>query len=396
MKSFLLAVCCLLISSGLFATSAGYPWYTIDSNNNVSLNVDLFISSSCIHCQKADAFFTDAEKKHPWINVHRYRVNEDKSALFFFNKRLKQEKDADFTVPAMFFCDSRWIGFDRVESMGSLLLKELNACRYQIQKNHQLPQTYINELRRQSLANRLSIQVKTIPLSTGLWVVILGLSDAFLPCSLCFILLALAWLTLANNKIILQLMIVIASLGTLLNVELLEKAQNYYLSNSLTSVNIIAIIIGILLISYAVFAYQSAKHDSPLKLLLAAAIISLVTVCFFQQMCQANIRLIFDQWLSAQRISSQAMLNYQGLYLLVNTIPALLLLGIYGALLHTHYLSKHRDFLTKIACIILIGIGLPLMIYPAALANFWYSVILLSAAILVAYLTKKRNADIGL
>ncbi|WP_026069530.1 thioredoxin domain-containing protein [Legionella tunisiensis] len=78
-------------------------WFSQNQNKQVKLRVDLFLSSLCPHCKKADEFFRTLEAKTPWIEVHRYIVNEDKAALEFFNQRLQQQHVDSFAMPAIFF-----------------------------------------------------------------------------------------------------------------------------------------------------------------------------------------------------------------------------------------------------------------------------------------------------
>ena len=125
---FLLLFIC---SMPLWADNS-FSWYTIDTNKQVTINVELFLSSACPHCHKADEFFREIEPKTPWLQVKHNIINEDKDALIRFNQFLTELKFNDFAVPSTFFCKSRWVGFDSTETTGKDLLKALQYCKEQI------------------------------------------------------------------------------------------------------------------------------------------------------------------------------------------------------------------------------------------------------------------------
>lgn len=93
-----------------------------------SVEMDLFVSSTCPHCHKAEAFFNSKASEMPWLKINKYVINEDKAALELFYQRLKAINASDFTVPTLFFCGSRRVGFDTPEQAGAKLIQELQYC----------------------------------------------------------------------------------------------------------------------------------------------------------------------------------------------------------------------------------------------------------------------------
>lgn len=98
------------------------------SSSPPSIQVDLFMSSTCPHCHKASEFFDALQKQIPWLVVHKHVINLDKSALTLFAARLKDIGSNNFAVPAMFFCKQYWVGFDTDKTTGKKLTAALQRC----------------------------------------------------------------------------------------------------------------------------------------------------------------------------------------------------------------------------------------------------------------------------
>ena len=170
-------------------------WFNHDALEKVTIHVDLFLSSTCPHCQKADAFFREIEPKKPWLVVHRHIINQDKVALQTFYTYLQQQNSNNFSVPAIFFCDSRWAGFASKETTGKALLHALTYCRKKISEQGELSPVTINVLRKWGGASQFQIST-TISQSVSTMLLLSAIMDALSPCSLfCFAaFLAFLWL----------------------------------------------------------------------------------------------------------------------------------------------------------------------------------------------------------
>src|SRR3990167_8779536 len=118
------------------ADREGQGWFTQDAQHkqDVQLRVDLFLSTTCPHCRAADRFFRQLETKKAWLAVHRYYINEDKVGLDRLNDLViaQKIKITPFAVPAIFFCDARWLGFDSANKTGKEILNGLTYCHNQL------------------------------------------------------------------------------------------------------------------------------------------------------------------------------------------------------------------------------------------------------------------------
>lgn len=173
----------LLLFSTLGWSQDLSSWFSKGENNQIKIRVDLFLSSTCPHCQKADAFFQSLQAQKPWLDVHRYIINQDKTALDSFHQELQQLDIDDYAVPAIFFCNSRWVGFDETGITGQNLLRGLNYCYQQISQKGNLEPETISLLEQLSNASWFNANMTSKP-SLALFTLTMALTDAFSPCSL--------------------------------------------------------------------------------------------------------------------------------------------------------------------------------------------------------------------
>lgn len=137
-KSLFMGICVgLLLSGGLFA-SASSSNAPIEAKplTTPTLRVEVFLSTTCSHCKKLNAYLKTIAPQTPWLDVHAHYINQDRSALDTYAAYLKTHNlDDDFAVPAIFYCNQRWLGFKDAETSGKKLMQSLIQCR---DKNNQV------------------------------------------------------------------------------------------------------------------------------------------------------------------------------------------------------------------------------------------------------------------
>lgn len=191
---FIVGVMFLTIVSLAYADPKPSPWFTHDAGNQVQMNVDLFLASTCSHCHKADIFFRNIEKNNPWLIVHRYIINQDKPALQTFYEHLQQQHSSDFSVPTVFFCNSRWVGFAEAKTTGKALLNALTYCHQKISQQGELSAATVNVLQKQSLVSPYQGSTKIMQ-STFMLPITAQMNVLILYSLVCFVaFLAFLWL----------------------------------------------------------------------------------------------------------------------------------------------------------------------------------------------------------
>ena len=101
--SKLLKLLCFLWCAFSFNTGWASP--------HTPVEVDIYVSSSCPHCQAAYHYFKEYQKTHPDIQFHFRWIDTSRTALRQFKKQLDTLHSIDFGVPSFFFCHTRWKGF---------------------------------------------------------------------------------------------------------------------------------------------------------------------------------------------------------------------------------------------------------------------------------------------
>lgn len=355
------------------------------SQERTVLNVDLFLSSTCPHCHKADAFFKSIEKSKSWLVVHRYIINQDKLALKSFYEHLQQQQSSNFSVPAIFFCGARWAGFADEKTTGKALLRALSYCRAEIIKYGRLTPATTAVLQKWGIASQVEIGAG-IKQSTVTLVPVTALSDALNPCSLFCLAALLAFLWLTKEWVI--GVIFILSQGMM---HYLQQVYSAFFYQNFLYMHLLAVLVGLSLL-FMVFKNLRKKdrnHTRIAVVILAAALVQL-----YQQTCEFNLSLVFEQWLIEQTSSHLKQAVYLFLYQIFYILPFGLVTGLYFILNRFPWMTRAQVVLKFAAYLILISIGIILLIYPQLLAHLWVSIIVLLGSIIIGWVVERYYEQI--
>lgn len=393
LKGFLFAVVMVLSIVAQAETMQNY-WYSTTEGKQVKLRVDLYLSSTCPHCQKTDAFFKEQEGKLPWLEVHRNIINQDKTALDNFHHELQMFGDDNYAVPAIFFCKTHWIGFDTELTSGMALLRGLNYCHDQIMKTGSLDHESQLFLKQLAGASWLSASMTAQP-TMIYFLPMIALFDVLSSCSLfcVFALFSFIWLH-REFKVKLGLGIVfILAVALAHHYQQVHTEIFYHLFGW---IRVLAILTGLALIGYCLFIYYRRSTDHPgIAVPVLVGLTALLTESY-QQSCSPNFALFFQQWLMAQSISTWDTEFYTMIYLLVYLIPLIILLFIFIKLDKVQRLKPYRTLMVCVAWCLLMILGFLLVFMPFALAGMKISIFLLLIAIVACFLMLKQKERLGL
>lgn len=361
-----------LLIANSWAGDSLSPWYTQDDNKRVTLNVELFLSSTCPHCHNADAFFNNIDKTTHYLHIQRNIINEDKNALLRFNQLLSEQHMDDFAVPSIYFCNSRWVGFATVETTGKDLLHALNYCKQQIEKDGALTPATVDTLRHWANANKFDSGMVEHPSSLS-YIATIAITDAFAPCAFfCFAgFLAFLFLGDSRNKQIKAGFLFIFSVAIAHYFQQVNTSAFYEL---LPWLRIPAILSGMLALYFVRQYYKKQRSDS-LFFLLAFFLGFMTTV--YQQTCVMNWSFIFEQWLNNQHITHFQAALYQLLYQILYVLPLIFILIFHRALLRLKRIAALQPRLVRIGLLFVLAIALCLIVYPMLLSYLAISVLIL-------------------
>jgi hypothetical protein len=366
MLSFLL----MFLSVG-WSDSATPLWFSKNAANQVNLRVDLFLTSTCPHCQEVDKFFKSLESTMPWVETHRYFINQDKSALETFNQYLQQKHASDFMVPSIYFCNSRWVGFQDPEKSGPALLRGLNYCHDQIMKNGQI------SLANEQVLTQMAYEASVItPQSVLTFLPMMALVDALNYPVLYSILVLFAFLMIQKNRADQIATIILFLLGTGIAHHAQQVHTQFYYE-TLVAFRWPVVLLGFGLIAYVVAFHKRglAKKQTMVSFLsLLVVVLTAVAVQLYQQHPSPNFlpdySVIFQQWLLSEHYSSVRQTSYeilyQVMYLMVIALLALVLVFLSKV---SKRGKKHLEFLTEFSWEYLVIIGLILILSPALLTE---------------------------
>ena len=376
-----------ILSTNLWASSSSPRWYTQEDDKKIVINVELFLSSTCTHCHKADAFFREIESSTPWLHVNRYTIDKEKSALERFNQLLNDQQMSDFAVPSVFFCNSRWVGFATDETTGKDLLFALNYCKEQIEKKGELTSANVNVLRRWANANLFDSGMTENP-TVVKYIAVIALMDAYNPCALFCLggFFALLFMQDSRKGQILSGALFILALGV---VHFIQQVYSSTFFELLPWLRWPAALVG-LFTFYMAGQYYRKRSTSNLFFLLAVLLALMLQA--YQQTCLMNWSYIFQQWLYNQHISNEQIGLYQLAYQSMYLLPLVITLILYVMLIKIKYLEKLRQRLNSIGLLYIMAVGLFLIIYPWALSKLLLSLFVILCVFIAGLFLSKFNS----
>jgi hypothetical protein len=375
-----------MFSTNLWANNTSSPWYTQDVGKKTNINVELFLSSTCAHCQKADAFFREIEAQSPWLHVKRYMVNDSKEALIRFNQLLAEQQMSDFAVPSVYFCDSRWVGFATAETTGKNLVNAINYCKHQIEKKGALSPATVNTLRRWANANLFDSAMTEDP-TVAKYITVIALMDAFNPCALFCLasLFALIFMQDTRKEQLISGLLFIVPVGI---VHFFQQAYTSAFFEVLPWFRLPAFLVGV----FALYLVaQSYKKKPTHNLFFLLALLLGFIIQTYQQTCLMNWSLIFEQWLYNQQVSNAKIGLYELAYQCMYLSPLLLILFLFVLLIQGNRLIKFKPKLNYIGLLYILVISLFLLLYPMALSKPVLSVIVVFGVYISGLILSKYN-----
>lgn len=359
--AYRLVLILFLFSVNVWASDVVSPWYSLDADKKATLNVELFLSSTCPHCHKADAFFKDIAAQHPELHIQANFINEDKNALLRFNQLLAEQQQNDFAVPSIYFCNSRWLGFASAETTGKDLLHALNYCKQQIEKSGTLSKATVETLTQWANANKFDAGMVEHP-SAFRYIVTIGLIDGLAPCSFFCFVGFLAFLFVGERGKITASLLFILSL-VLIHYFQQTHTSAFYLA--LPWLRVPAALVGGLAIYFVVQRYK--KQATSTLYYSLAFLLGLMTAAY-QQTCEMNWAYIFEQWLHNQQISTLQAGIYQLFYQVMYAVPLFLTLVIYLTLHRLKRFAAWQPRLLACGLLFILAIALCLIVYPMLLS----------------------------
>ena len=370
----------LIIPTSTLALSKNYNDYVgkyYNIKNDEKVNIYLFYSKICPHCQKEEKYFeTLKEKYQDKINIYTYEVTENKTNNEIMKSLKKELKENNQGVPFTIIGSKTFLGYD--ESFNERIENTIDS--------------YLNE-------NTTTDNIYTIPIlgkveaknaSIILIAIILGFIDGFNPCAMWILLLLINMCISIKDKkkmLIVCLTFIITSgiiyfLSMLGIGFILDLTTIAYIRNIIA---ILAIVLGI----YNLYTYIKTRKETGCHvvkkekrktiiskinnilnnkntlLMFGGTIILATSVNLVEMACSLGFPTIFLEILSINNIHSFLKVTYLLIYILFYLIDDIVVLFLSIKAFEAKGIStKYNKYVHLIGGLIMVLMGVLLIFKP--------------------------------
>lgn len=370
----------LIIPTSTLALSKDYNDYVgkyYNIKNDEKVNIYLFYSKICPHCQKEEKYFeTLKEKYQDKINIYTYEVTENKTNNEIMKSLKKELKENSQGVPFTIIGSKTFLGYDE-----SLNERIENTIESYLDENTKTDNTYTIPILGKIEAKNASIILIAI---------ILGFIDGFNPCAMWILLLLINMCISIKDKkkmLIVCLTFIITSgiiyfLSMLGIGFILDLTTIAYIRNIIA---ILAIVLGIYnLYTYLKTRKQTGCHvvkkekrktiitkinnilnNKNTLLMFGGTIILATSVSLVEMACSLGFPTIFLELLSINNIHSFLKVTYLLIYILFYLIDDIIVLFLSIKAFETKGIStKYNKYVHLIGGLIMILMGVLLIFKP--------------------------------
>lgn len=370
----------LIIPTSTLALSKDYNDYVgkyYDIKNDDKVNIYLFYSKICPHCQKEEKYFeTLKEKYQDKINIYTYEVTENKTNNEIMKSLKKELKENSQGVPFTIIGSKTFLGYDE-----SLNERIENTIESYLDENTKTDNTYTIPILGKVEAKNASIILIAI---------ILGFIDGFNPCAMWILLLLINMCISIKDKkkmLIVCLTFIITSgiiyflsmlgIGFILDLTTISYIRNI--------IAILAIVLGI----YNLYTYIKTRKETGCHvvkkekrktiitkinnilnnkntlLMFGGTIILATSVNLIEMACSLGFPTIFLEILSINNIHNFLKITYLLIYILFYLIDDIVVLFLSIKAFEAKGIStKYNKYVHLIGGLIMILMGVLLIFKP--------------------------------
>lgn len=370
----------LIIPTSTLALSKDYNDYVgkyYNIKNDEKVNIYLFYSKICPHCQKEEKYFeTLKEKYQDKINIYTYEVTENKTNNEIMKSLKKELKENSQGVPFTIIGSKTFLGYDE-----SLNERIENTIESYLDENTKTDNTYTIPILGKIEAKNASIILIAI---------ILGFIDGFNPCAMWILLLLINMCISIKDKkkmLIVCLTFIITSgiiyflsmlgIGFILDLTTISYIRNI--------IAILAIVLGI----YNLYTFIKTRKETGCHvvkkekrktiitkinnilnnkntlLMFGGTIILATSVNLIEMACSLGFPTIFLEILSINNIHGFLKITYLLIYILFYLIDDIVVLFLSIKAFEAKGIStKYNKYVHLIGGIIMVLMGILLIFKP--------------------------------
>jgi len=405
---FYLLLICLAPHAGAADTQTD-PWVSVQQGEP-TIELYFFWSKTCPHCLRARPYVEQLAEQRDWLRLHSMELSENsRNARLYVDLADSLGQEAR-SVPAFLFCAQMITGFDSAEGVGALIVGQLEICHARM-RNAGEP-VVIDEnpeaVPQLPLLGEVDLESWSLPAVA----IVLGALDSFNPCAFFVLLFLLSLLVNARSRARMLLvggLFVLVSgaayfvfMAAWLNL-FLVIGHLYWVTLAAGS---LALIIGLLNVKDYFWFKQglslgvpdAAKPDlfrrmrglvgaDRMATVLAGTLALAVVANAYELLCTAGFPMVFTRLLTLNPLPVAAYYGYLAIYCAVYILPLLAIVGLFVLTLGRRKLSEREGRILKLVSgLMMTGLGLLLLIYPAALSRLEITVLLIAGVLVVSWL----------
>jgi len=387
------------------------------AGDTTQVELYVFWSQTCPHCQEALPFVDQLAARHPWLQVHSLELNASRANVQRYIEMAGMLGRQASSVPAFIFCGEMHTGYDSPDGMGSFLEERLLACR-DVMAGETAAQAAPSTTVTLPLLGSIDAAEWSLPLVT----VAIAALDAFNPCAFFVLLFLLSLLTHERTR---TRMLVIGGVFVLFSglvyFVLMSAWLNVFLiAGELRLVTIAAglLAVGMALVNVKDYVWfkrgislsipDSAKprlfermrrllRADSWPVMLTGAVTLAIVANSYEALCTAGFPMVYTRLLTLQDLPTSGYYLYLAFYNLVYIVPLVAIVLAYVYTLGSRKLSEAEGRVLKLVSgVMMLGLGTVLLVAPERLNDPLLAVSLLALAIgsgVVAWRHERKGRD---
>ena len=395
-------------------------WVTRTATGEPRIALYFFWTHTCPHCRQARPFVEALPAEYPWLELHSHDLSRDMAAGLRYTRLAEALGQPASSVPALLFCGTMQVGFDRPETTGQALRRQLEDCYRQQAR----PARAASPAAEPPLAAPAAEPPLNLPLVgavdpgafslPALTLVLAGL-DAFNPCAFFVLLFLLSLLIHARNRARMLLIggVFVFFSGAIYFVFMAAWLNLFLLLGELRFITLLAGLLAVIMGGLNVKDYFAFRQGPSLSIpeaakpglfkrmrglvggerlpaLLAGTVALAIVANSYELLCTAGFPMVYTRTLTLHQLSAGAYYLYLLAYNLIYVLPLLAIVLAFAWTLGARKLQEREGRLLKLLSgTMMAGLGLLLLLYPEGLSEAWVSLGVIAGALALTGLASR-------